>query len=72
MSETPITINNGEVAAKVGAARFTSVTFRLFKLADLDDQCEDYGQLATYRGGIHGAETLFWLDDHHAFEAGRP
>jgi hypothetical protein len=24
-----------------------------------------------YRGGIEGAESLFWLDDHHAFEKGR-
>lgn len=44
----------------------------LLKLAGLDAQCEDYGQVATYRGGIDGAETLFWLDDHHAFERGRP
>ena len=28
--------------------------------------------MATYRGGIEGSESLFWLDDHHAFERGRP
>ena len=67
-----MTIQNDEVQAKVGAARFQSVTYRLFKLDQLDEQCEDYGQLATYRGGIPGAERVFWLDDHHAFEAGRP
>ncbi len=72
VSEAPIAIFNAAIAAKVGAARFTSVTYRLFKLAGLDDQCEDYGQTATYRGGIEGAEALFWLDDHHAFERGRP
>jgi hypothetical protein len=72
MSSAPITIQNDAIAARVGAARFTSVTYRLFKLPDLDAQCEDYGQLATYRGGIVGAETLVWLDDHHAFERGRP
>ena len=72
VESSPITINNRELAAKVGTARFTSVTYRLFKLDGLDDQCEDYGQLATYKGGLEGADTLFWLDDHHAFERGRP
>lgn len=71
VSSSPISIQNAELAAKTGAARFVSVTYRLFKLEGLDDQCEDYGQTALYRGGIEGAETLFWLDDHHAFERGR-
>jgi SAM-dependent methyltransferase len=72
VSAAPITLQNDEIAARVGAARFTSVTYRLFKLEGLDDQCEDYGQSAVYRGGIEGAESVFWLDDHHAFERGRP
>lgn len=72
VSASPISIHNDEIAAKVGAARFTSVTYRLFKLDGLDEQCEDYGQSAIYRGGIEGAASLFWLDDHHAFERGRP
>jgi len=67
-----IAIGSEEISRKVGTARFTSVTYRLFKLTGLDDQCEDYGQSVTYRGGIEGAESLFWLDDHHAFEFGRP
>ena len=45
---------------------------RLFKLEGLDEQCEDYGQLASYCGGLAGAEDLFGLDDHHVFERGRP
>ncbi|MBK8172866.1 MAG: methyltransferase domain-containing protein [Sandaracinaceae bacterium] len=72
VTSSPISIQNEEISAKVGAARFTSVTYRLFKLDGLDEQCEDYGQTAVYRGGIEGAEALFWLDDHHAFERGRP
>lgn len=72
VSNSPISIRNEEISRKVGTARFTSVTYRLFKLEGLDEQCEDYGQTATYRGGIEGAESLFWLDDHHAFERGRP
>lgn len=69
---SPISIQNDEISTKVGAARFISATYRLFKLEGLDEQCEDYGQSAVYRGGIEGAESLFWLDDHHAFERGRP
>lgn len=72
VSQSPISIANRELALKVGAARFSSVTYRCFKLNDLDAECEDYGQTATYRGGIEGAEAIFWLDDHHAFEVGRP
>jgi arsenite methyltransferase len=68
----PITIQNPEIERKVGAARFYSVTLRLFKLDGLDDQCEDYGQIASYRGSIDSSGPLYWLDDHHLFEAGRP
>lgn len=71
-SVAPITINNRELEARVGSARFFSVTYRLFKLPRLDARCEDYGQLATYRGGIPQHEVLFALDDHHLFEAQRP
>jgi SAM-dependent methyltransferase len=72
MTEAPIAIADPAIASKVGAARFASVTYRLFALPGLEERCEDYGQLAIYRGGIEGAEALFWLDDHHAFERGRP
>jgi ubiquinone/menaquinone biosynthesis C-methylase UbiE len=72
VERAPISIRNPEVLRRVGAARFDSVTLRLLALADLDDGCEDYGQVATYRGGIGGAEAAFRLDDHHLFEVGRP
>jgi SAM-dependent methyltransferase len=71
ISEAPITIQNAEIERKVGAARFESVTLRLLKLADVDEQCEDYGQLAVYKGTMP-IGPLFRLDDHHVFEAGRP
>ncbi|MGE0327781.1 MAG: methyltransferase domain-containing protein [Polyangiaceae bacterium] len=72
VSSAPIAITDPELQRIAGAATFESVTYRLFKLDDLDERCEDYGQVACYRGGIEGAEVVFWLDDHHAFEAGRP
>jgi len=68
----PITIQNRAIEEKVGAARFESVTLRLFKLPQLEPRCEDYGQLATYRQPIPGVGALFALDDHHLFELGRP
>lgn len=68
----PITIQNEDIERKVGAARFTSVTLRLFKLPALEPRCEDYGQVATYRRPIEGSAALFTLDEHHLFELGRP
>lgn len=72
VSTAPITIENDEIEAMVGAARFTSTTLRLFKLPELEPRCEDYGQLAIYRTEIPGVGALFTLDDHHLFELGRP
>ncbi|MCB1647001.1 MAG: methyltransferase type 11, partial [Pseudomonadales bacterium] len=44
---------------------------RAFKL-DLEDRCEDYGQVAWYLGGIAEATHYFDLDDHHRFVRGKP
>ena len=66
-----LTINNPEIEAKVGNIGFYSLTVRAFKL-DLEDKCEDHGQVATYLGTVHGQATQFVLDDHHTFETGRP
>jgi arsenite methyltransferase len=68
----PITIQGAGIREKVGAARFSSVTLRMFKLEGLEPRCEDYGQLATYRRLVPGVGTVFQLDDHHLFELGRP
>lgn len=72
LTSAPITIRNEDIEAKVGSAKFTSITYRLFKIDELDNLCEDYGQSATYKGGIAAYPNLFYLDKKHAFEAGRP
>lgn len=72
VSVSPVTIEDPELARRVGAARFSSVTCRAFALSGLDRRCEDEGQTATSRGGVRGAEAAFRLDDHRAFEVGRP
>jgi SAM-dependent methyltransferase len=66
-----LTINNAEIEAKVGNIRFYSLTVRAFKL-DLEDRCEDHGQVATYLGTVSGQPHQFVLDNHHTFETGRP
>jgi SAM-dependent methyltransferase len=72
LSCADVTVRDATLARRVGAARFTSRTLRLFKLDHLDDHCEDYGHVATYRGTLPDAGALFRLDDHHVFEAHRP
>lgn len=71
MTQRQITIEDEVIAKKLGLINFYSVTVRAFKLA-LEDRCEDYGQFATYKGGIENSENYFDLDDHHRFEMGRP
>lgn len=71
MNNSKLTMFNKEIAAKIGLTEFYSITVRAFKI-DLEDRCEDYGQVATYKGGIPHSENVFTLDDHHVFEKGRP
>ncbi|MEM0961043.1 MAG: methyltransferase domain-containing protein [Bacteroidota bacterium] len=73
VSEGPIDVEDKSLADKLGNARFVSRTIRAFKLPRLiEDRCEDYGQVAIYRGGIEGQRHAFLLDDHHLFEKNRP
>ncbi|MET4073491.1 methyltransferase domain-containing protein [Hymenobacter sp. UYCo722] len=71
LSSRRLTINNAEIEEKVGNIGFYSLTVRAFKL-DIEDKCEDHGQVATYLGTIPGQPHQFVLDDHHTFETGRP
>ena len=71
LSSRRLTINNAEIEEKVGNIGFYSLTVRAFKL-DIEDKCEDHGQVATYLGTIPGQPSKFVLDDHHTFETGRP
>lgn len=72
VSRTPITLTDPEVHAKIGMVGFQSITVRAFKLASLEDICEDYGQTVVYKGSIPGHPHRFDLDDHHAFLTGKP
>lgn len=73
VSERPVEVTDPALRDKLGNARFVSRTVRAFKLPErIEDRCEDYGQVATYLGGVEGERHAFRLDDHHTFEAGRP
>lgn len=71
VSSTPIELHDEAIHHKIGHINFSSRTIRAFKL-DLEDRCEDYGQVARYKGTISEAPHAFVLDDHHRLEAGRP
>ena len=72
MSKKLITLDNPEIEAKVGMIDFYSMTVRAFKLASIEDICEDYGQVAFYQGTIPDHPHRFHLDDHHTFITGKP
>lgn len=65
-------LNNENLNRKIGFVNFTSRTVRAFKLDDLEDICEDYGQVAFYNGRIPGHPNYFDLDDHHRFFTHQP
>jgi len=65
-------IDNPEIEARVGMIEFHSTTVRAFKLAGLEDLCEDYGQVACYLGSAPDHPHRFALDDHHTFVTGKP
>lgn len=67
----PLSVDDPAQAAKLGAARFYSATYRLFNIHGLEARCEDYGQAVVYKGGIPGHEDLFELDTHHRIEKGK-
>lgn len=71
VTSRPLEITDPAVEDKIGAARFYSATYRLFKVAGLEAACEDYGQVVVYKGGIPEAAHRFVLDSHHAIEKGR-
>lgn len=71
VSSNKIELNEPEIAQKAGGIGFYSVTVRAFKL-ELEDRCEDYGQVAYYRGILPWHPHEFNLDKHHHFKTGQP
>lgn len=71
VEDSVITIDNQNVEDKIGHINFFSATYRLFKLPELEPQCEDYGQAVIYKGTIPHHPQVFWLDKHHAIQKGK-
>lgn len=69
--DRPLDITDPELATRAGNIRFFSATNRLFKLAELESDCEDYGQAVIYRGSIPEHPHHFELDKHHLIETGK-
>jgi len=72
LSTRKLTIDNPVIEDQIGFVNFYSSTVRVFKLLNLEDKCEDYGQTAKYNGTIQNFPHYFDLDDHHHFEKGKP
>ena len=71
VSRDPITIQNSYVRELVGNIGFDSITYRLFKLPELEDAREDYGQAVCYKGTLRHSPDVFELDTDNHFETGR-
>ncbi|MCA9402212.1 MAG: methyltransferase domain-containing protein [Candidatus Omnitrophica bacterium] len=71
-ANSKIDLLDPETIDKIGFANFNSITYRLFKLPQLETACEDYGQSAVYKGTIPESRHRFMLDNHHVFERNRP
>lgn len=71
VEDRPLAITNPVLALRADPVRFFSAGYRLFKLDNLEGDCEDYGQAVIYRGTIPQHPHRFVLDKHHDIETGR-
>lgn len=67
----PLTIENKSIESLVGHIQFHSATYRLFKLKELEPDCEDYGQAVIYQGTAKHLANAFTLDMHHTIQTGK-
>lgn len=72
ISHNEIPITDPDIKKLTGAITFYSITYRLWKLHDLEDACEDYGHTAVYNGGIPESPFQFVLDNEHVFVQDKP
>jgi SAM-dependent methyltransferase len=71
VTSRPLDITSEAIKPKLGAAKFFSATYRLFKLEGLEPLCEDYGQAVIYKGTLPEEPDAFELDGHHLIERGK-
>jgi SAM-dependent methyltransferase len=71
VEDRPLEVTDPKLASKIGDIRFYSATCRLFKLEQLEPECEDYGQAVIYKGSIADCPDHFELDKHHFIQTGK-
>lgn len=71
VEDKPLEVTDPVLAARTGAIRFFSATYRLFRNDALESDCEDYGQAVMYKGSIINSQDRFVLDKHHDIETGK-
>lgn len=71
LTDRPLEITDPRLAELVGAIRFHSATYRLFKLEGLEMANEDYGQTVMYRGSVPNHACRLDLDKQHSMRAGQ-
>lgn len=71
LEDRPLLITDPVLEKRAGNLAFYSATYRLFRIAELETACEDYGQAVRYRGSIPECPHRFVLDTHHSMETGR-
>ena len=71
VEDRPLAVTDPKLSAKIGNIKFFSATYRLFKISELEPECEDYGQAVIYKGSIPDSPDHFELDKHHFIETGK-
>lgn len=71
VSSRAITIDNDELASKLGDIKFTSATYRLFKAEALEISPQNYGQTMTYLGTIENHGNQWAFDANTTFVKGQ-
>lgn len=71
VEDRPLEVTDPVLAARTGAIKFFSATYRLFRSDVLENDCEDYGQAVIYKGSIINSQDRFVLDKHHDIETGK-
>ena len=71
LTSRPIKINNTELENLTDPIQFYSITYRLFKIPDLEPDSEDYGHAVCYRGTLEDSSHSLALDNSHFFPRGK-
>jgi arsenite methyltransferase len=70
VTDKSVSVNDPELAKKVGPIRFFSATYRLFKLPELEAGLEDYGQSVCYQGTAPHHPDALPFDKQQTFKTG--